>query len=58
LRRKYEENNFFGILKVTEDFKESDPELDPEPEPDPLLGGPDPDPHQSVTDPQHFFWLI
>jgi hypothetical protein len=47
-------NYFFCILKVSEE--ESDPELDPGPdqEPDPLVRGADP--HQNVTDPQH--WLV
>jgi hypothetical protein len=49
-------NNLFCIVKVTE---VSYPELGPDPEldPYPLVTGadPDPDPHQSVTDPHHCF---
>jgi hypothetical protein len=34
-------------------YEESDPELVPDP--DLLARGTDPDPHQNVTDPQHWF---
>jgi hypothetical protein len=45
LRLSYKKKmNFFCILKAAE--------LDPDP--DPLVRGVDPDPHQNVTDPQHW----
>ncbi len=43
--------NFF-LHPLSHWRKESDPELDQES--DPLVTGTDPDPHQNVTDPQHF----
>jgi hypothetical protein len=42
-------NNFVGILKVT-DEKEQDP--------DQLIRGTDPDPYQNVTDPEHCYQLL
>ncbi len=50
--KKYE---FFCILKVTEDFKESDPDPDSISQ---RYGSANQDPHQNVTDVQHCFWLI
>jgi hypothetical protein len=52
---------FFFFHPSNQRRKESNPELDPEPDskPDPLVRSTDPgdpDPHQNVTDPQH--WLI
>jgi hypothetical protein len=55
-KKKYEEEkiiNFFCILKVTEE-RSPDPEMGRNP--DPFVrgtGSADPDPHQTVTNPQH-----
>jgi hypothetical protein len=46
-KKKYEKN-FFAALQSLR--KKSDPGLDP----DLFVRGADPDPHQNVTDPQHF----
>ncbi len=43
---------FAGILKVN-DENSSIRIQDPDPNPDPLVRGVDPDPHQSVMDPEH-----
>ncbi len=47
---KLSEKKMFCILKITEEREEWDPELDPDP--DPLVRGTDP--HQNVTDRQHW----
>jgi hypothetical protein len=60
LQNKIVTQNFSGKLSFKKFFlhplshwrKKSDPELDPYP----LVRGTDPDPHQNVTDPQHYIY--